>query len=140
MVTLRKFPESVSAGLVELTAAVAWHRMKDMVHEYSTSSVYCQWNSVVDELSGLLCSSCDLISTSLCCAGEIIETVKQLQSLEFLEKVYTAHHEYIVMDSLCLHHSQLEGEKRKNAIKLNLNQRRNAIMELFKYLKKQGIF
>jgi midasin len=85
-----------------LTAAMAIRRMKEMVCEYSSSVIYQQWNTTVNDFS-----------------GEIIETVKQLQSLDFLDK--------------------LEGDKRKSAIKLNLNQKRKAIVELFKYLKKQGL-
>lgn len=35
--------------------------------------------------------------------------------------------------------SQLEGDKRKSAIKLNSSQKRKAIVDLFKCLKNQGI-
>jgi midasin len=94
--------ESAGHGPVQLTAAVVLHRMRDMVHKFSSSLLYCQWNTAVDEF-----------------VGEIIHTAKQLQSVEYLEK--------------------LEGDKRRSAIKLNNNQKRKAIVELFNYLKKQGL-
>ena len=68
--------------------------------------------------------------------GEVIETVKKLQSLEFLDKVWCRLSFASQMQHVFF--SQLEGDKRKSAIKLNKNQKRKAIVELFKYLKKQG--
>ena len=73
--------------------------------------------------------------------------MKQLHSLEFLKGVsyvyVCAQAALFSLTSLvsgvrCSIFLQLEADKRKAAIKLNSNQKRNAIVKLFKCLKKQG--
>jgi midasin len=100
-VTVKEFSDS-SENQVHLNANAVSQQMSMLLKEFSSSTLYYQWNTTLDEL-----------------AGEIISTVEQLQSLEFL--------------------NGLEGEKRKNAVKLNSSKKRRAIQELLKCLKKQGL-
>ena len=37
---------------IQLTARMVWQRMDALLQEFSSSAVYYQWNSTLDELAG----------------------------------------------------------------------------------------
>lgn len=81
-----------SSDEMQLTAGMVSQRMSTLILEFSSSAIYYQWNSTLDELAGIMHNILvplllNVQSSILDLIGEIVATVEQLQSQEFLHGV-----------------------------------------------------
>ena len=51
-------PSTEEEGSVQLTASAVSQRMSRLLQEFSSSTVYSQWNMVADELAGVYACVC----------------------------------------------------------------------------------
>ena len=51
-------PSAEEEGSVQLTASAVSQRMSRLLQEFSSSTVYSQWNMVADELAGVCACVC----------------------------------------------------------------------------------